>query len=130
MPVNYGALRGSVINFIPYKSGKDHFQIEIKADQLYRIAVDVYSQFAGAKQHYSPKGGSTMLDTDRMVMYYKDENFTHPVTAEILNLQTGFTTKANLDPSICLDYIRTTPCPVSYCRHESCGTKKYRQTGG
>ena len=45
MPVNYGILRGKVINAIPYQHGTDHYQIEIDANgTLYRIAVDVYSQ--------------------------------------------------------------------------------------
>jgi len=108
MSVNYGVLRGNVIDSIPYKSGADHFQIEIQADELYRIAVDVYSQFAGTKQKYAHDGNTT-LDTDRMVMFYKDENFAHPLTAEILKVKTGFTAKADLDPSLGLDYLRTAP---------------------
>jgi len=108
MPVNYGVLRGAVINALPFKSEGDHYQIEIKADQLYRIAVDVYSELAGTKLRYSPDGHTT-LDTDRMVMYYKNENFVHPLTAEFLKLKTGFTPKANLDTAICLDYLRTSP---------------------
>ncbi|WP_158797168.1 DUF2278 family protein [Pedobacter sp. L105] len=108
MPVNYGVLRGKVINSIPYKSGADHFQIEVQADQLYRIAVDVYSQFAGEKKNYA-HDGNTMLDTDRMVMFYKDENFTHPLTDKILQVSTGFTAKKAMDQAICLDYLRTSP---------------------
>jgi uncharacterized protein YukJ len=104
MPVNYGVLRGSIIDAIPYQSGADHYQIEVKADELYRIAVDVYSQFAGANLRYSPDG-NTKLDTNRMVMYFKDENYSHPVTAEILKVNEGFTTKANMDTSLCLDYL-------------------------
>ncbi len=113
MPVNYGVLRGKVINSIPYKSGTDHYQIEIQADKLYAIAVDVYSELAGAKlnpgSYRDVIDGRTTLDTDRLVMYYKDENFTHPLTAEFLKVAEGFTAKANLDPAICLDYIRTSP---------------------
>jgi len=108
MSITYGVLRGAVINSIPYKSGGDHYQVEIKADQLYRIAIDVYSELAGANLRYSPTGNTT-LDTDRLVLYYKDENFIHPLTTEFLKVKTGLTLKANLDPSICLDYIRTAP---------------------
>ncbi len=108
MQVNYGALRGKIIDYIIYKHGADHFQIEVSADQNYRIAVDVYSQFAGQQRHYSPDGDNT-LDTDRMVMFYKDENFSHPITNEILNLQTGFTSKSSLNEVLQLDYLRTRP---------------------
>lgn len=108
MPVNYGVLRGKVINSIPYHSGADHFQIEVQAGERYRIAVDVYSQFAGEKQKYA-QDGNTTLDTDRMVMFYKDENFSHPLTTEMLKVNTGFTQKTAMDPSLCLDYLRTKP---------------------
>lgn len=108
MPVNYGVLRGKVIDSIPYKGGSDHFQIEIQADQLYRVAVDVYSQFAGTEQKYAPDGNS-ILDTDRMLMYYKDENFSHPLIDEILKVGTGFTPKMDIVPDLCLDYLRTVP---------------------
>jgi uncharacterized protein YukJ len=108
MSVNYGILRGKIIDSIPYKSGADHFQIEIAADQNYRIAVDVYSQFAGTKQKYAHDGNTT-LDTDRMVMYYKDENFAHPITEELLKVNTGFTKKSDLNAALCLDYLRTAP---------------------
>jgi uncharacterized protein YukJ len=105
---NYGVLRGTVINSIPYREGKDHFQIEIQADDIYRIAVDVYSQFAGTKLNFSPDG-NTSLDTDRMVMFFKDENFNHPLLYKISLLGKGFTPKASLDNSLCLDYLRTQP---------------------
>ena len=108
MPVNYGILRGRVINFIPYQAGTDHFQIEIKAGQLYRIAVDVYSQFAGTRLAYAADSDPT-LDTNRMVMYYKDEHFEHPLTAQLLQAGTGFTPKAQLPAALCLDYLRTQP---------------------
>lgn len=108
MSVNYGVLRGSIIDAIPYQKGADHYQIEVQADEIYRIAVDVYSQFAGEKAHF-PADGNTKLDTDRMVMYYKDENYTNPVTTKILTLNKGFTPKANMDHSLCLDYLSFNP---------------------
>ena len=105
----YGVLRGKIIDSIPYKSGTDHFQIEVKAEQNYRIAVDVYSQVAGEVKNFAPAGESKTLDTDRMVMYYKDEDYQHPVTAEILKVKVGLTPKEDMDAAICLDYVRTSP---------------------
>jgi len=108
MPVNYGVLRGKITDAMPYQSGTDHYQIIVQADQLYRIAVDVYSKFAGQPVLYSANG-DTVLHTDRMVMYYKDENYQHPVIPEILKCKTGFTPKAAMNASICLDYLHFTP---------------------
>jgi uncharacterized protein YukJ len=109
MPVNYGMLRGSIINALPYQSGTDHYQVEVKGgNNLYRIAVDVYSMIAGTKLHYSA-GGFDTLDTDRMVMYYKDENYHHPVTTAMLNASAGFRPKKNLDKKLWLDYTRYNP---------------------
>ncbi|MVN22428.1 DUF2278 family protein [Mucilaginibacter arboris] len=108
MPVNYGVLRGKITDAIPYNSGTDHYQIIVQADQPYRIAVDVYSKFAGQSIAYAPDG-NTVLDTDRMVMYYKDENYKHPVINSILKCKQGFTLKAAMLPSICLDYVHFNP---------------------
>lgn len=108
MAVNYGVLRGAVTGSIPFKTTADHFQIEVMADQAYRIAVDVYSEIAGTKLSYSATG-KLVLDTDRMVMFYKNENYTHPILAELLKLNIGFTPKANMPATICLDYLSFTP---------------------
>lgn len=108
MSVDYGVLRGKIIDATPYKSGTDHYQIIVQADQPYRIAVDVYSKFAGESITYSPDG-NTVLDTDRMVMYYKDENYQHPVVTEILKCKQGFTLKAVMPSAICLDYLHFDP---------------------
>jgi len=108
MPVNYGVLRGSIINAIPYESGADHYQIEVQAGELYRIAVDVYSQIAGGTKHYAPDGNN-QLDTSREVMFYQVENFAHPILNEILNFQPGFTAKVNMPASLCLDYLSINP---------------------
>jgi len=108
MGVNYGVLRGKVINSIPYKSGSDHFQIEIQADKPYRIAVDVYSQFAGGGIA-TPSLSGRALQTDRLVMYYKDEDFSHPLTTTFLSLPIGFTPRKSLPAALNLDYIRTQP---------------------
>jgi len=110
MAVNYGVLRGKVIAAIPYNSGTDHFQVEIKDDNgtIYRIAIDVYSMLAGKSRHYSTFK-SNVLDTSREVMYYKDENYKHPVTALMLKCNTGFTAKNVMDSGLYLDYSRTNP---------------------
>ncbi|WP_183576227.1 DUF2278 family protein [Mucilaginibacter sp. X5P1] len=108
MALNYGLLRGQVINSIPFKTSADHYQIEVKADQLYRLAIDVYSEIAGAQVHYA-NGGNTKLDTDRILLYYKNENFVHPLTAQMLQAKVGFTPKAALPAGLGLDYLRTSP---------------------
>ncbi len=109
MPVaNYGVLRGQITDAMPYQKGTDHYQILVQADQFYRIAVDVYSKFAGQVLGYSPDQ-QPILDTNRMVMYYKDENYQHPVTAAILKCKVGFTAKAAMSPSTYLDYLRYAP---------------------
>jgi len=109
MPVNYGILRGSIIDAIPHEQGADHYQIEVQtADNIYRIAVDVYSQIAGSSRHYSSYG-INQLDTSREVMFYKDENYNHPVLAALSACPQGFTVKQNMDNALYLDYLRYKP---------------------
>lgn len=109
MAINYGLLKGAVIDAIPYNSGADHYQIEVQGgSNTYRIAVDVFSALTGNTRLYSATGFNK-LDTDRMVMYYKDEDYTHPVTALMPGCASGFTAKSDLDPKLYLDYIRYTP---------------------
>jgi uncharacterized protein YukJ len=76
----------------------------------------VYSQFAGESRHFAPKGESTTLTQDRMVMYYKDENYVNNITAKILKVNTGFTLKAAMDPDICLDYVHKPLFPLNSMR--------------
>jgi uncharacterized protein YukJ len=110
MPVNYGILRGKVINAIPYQHGTDHYQIEIDANgTLYRIAVDVYSQLAGPGNQFRHGKNNQPLETDRMVMFYQDTDYDHPVINSILASSIGFTAKENMDKKLLLDYIRYTP---------------------
>jgi len=113
VPVNYGVLRGKVIDAMPYRHGSDHFQIEIQDNSgvLYRIAVDVYSMIAGSKRHFSPVK-SDVLDVAREVMFYMDADFTNAITATISNLQSGITAKDNLDASLQLDFVRAPLFPV------------------
>lgn len=110
MPVNYGLLRGSVINALPYQKGTDHYQIEVKAaGTLYRIAVDVYSELQGTTRSFAPDHQNPVLDTDRMVMYYKDENYSHPVLPAMLEAEVGLTPDMDLPEDLLLDYIRYQP---------------------
>jgi uncharacterized protein YukJ len=109
MSVNYGLLKGTVTDAIPYNSGADHYQIEVQGgSDAYRIAVDVYSELAGSTLRYSATGFN-QLDTDRMVMYYKDEQYAHPITALMPACAPGFTAKSDLDQKLYLDYVRYTP---------------------
>jgi uncharacterized protein YukJ len=110
MPIqNYGLLTGAVINAIPYKSGADHYQIELSASgKLYRIAVDVYSAKAGSSRHYSPQGATTW-DLDREVLFYKDENYSHPVLDTLVTASVGLTAAAQLPQPLLLDYLRYQP---------------------
>jgi len=110
MPIlHYGLLTGAVINAIPYKSGADHYQIELSAaGKLYRIAVDVYSAKAGSSRHYSPQGATTW-DLDREVLFYKDENYSHPMLAGLVAAPEGLTAAAQLPQPLLLDYLRYQP---------------------
>lgn len=105
---NYGVLRGTVTDYLPYSEGADHFQIKIEADDIYRIAVDVFSQFSGSTVNFSSRGNLT-LDTDRFVMFYKTDSFSHPILEKLELIHIGFTPLASLDRSLHLDYLRTQP---------------------
>lgn len=110
MPVqNYSLLKGAVINALPYQQGTDHYQVEVRAaGVLYRIAVDVYSQLKGSPKQYSAEGQTTW-DIDREVMYYRDDNFLHPITEALVSVAEGLTLAAALPTVLHLDYIRTSP---------------------
>jgi uncharacterized protein YukJ len=110
MPVTYGVLRGKVINAIPYNHGTDHYNIEIQDanNAIYRIAVDVYSGLKGQKRKYSTFD-SNVLDTDREVMYYKDENYTHKIIDLMPGLGQGLTSNDNIGAGLKLDFIRYNP---------------------
>jgi uncharacterized protein YukJ len=110
MPIpNYGLLTGTVINAIPYKTGADHYQIELSAaGSIYRIAVDVYSAKKGSPRHFSPLGATTW-DLDREVMYYKDENYSHPILDTLATAADGLTTVDQLPQTLLLDYVRYQP---------------------
>ncbi len=105
MPVNYGLLRGKVISAVPYAVGSsetDHYQVEIQDTNgtSYCMYIDVYSEDKGP-------------DTSRYVLYYKNENYNHPVLALMLNCDTGFTPGANMVDGLRLDFLRYNPKLVS-----------------
>ncbi len=110
MPIlHYSLLTGAVINAIPYQSGADHYQIELSAaGSLYRIAVDVYSAKKGSSRHYSSEGATTW-DIDREVLYYKDENYSHPLLDTLVAAADGFTAAGELPQLLHLDYLRYQP---------------------
>src|SRR5215469_6126995 len=110
MPIqSYSLLRGSVRDALPYKKGADHYQIQVLASgAYYRIAVDVYSQLKGSKRKYSRGEGETW-DVDREVMFYKDENFSHPFLDAFVEVAEGLTPADELPKELHLDYVRYDP---------------------
>jgi len=94
---------------LPYKKGADHYQILVQAGgDYYRIAVDVYSQLKGSKRKYSPQGATTW-DVDREVMFYKDENYSHPFLDAFVEVAEGLTPAEQLPKALHLDYVRYEP---------------------
>ena len=110
MPIqNYSLLRGSVKDALPYKKGADHYQILVLAEETYyRIAVDVYSQLKGSKRKYSRGEGDTW-DVDREVMFFKDEDYSHPFLDAFAVVAEGLTPASDLPKALHLDYVRYDP---------------------
>jgi len=110
MPLSdYGLLRGAVINVLPFKKIGDHYNIEVSvAGQLYRIALDVYSTLKGSPK-FDPQDRSAVWDQDRLLMFYKDEQYSHPLLATLLQTADGFTAHAQLPAVLHLDYIHYSP---------------------
>jgi uncharacterized protein YukJ len=106
---DYGLLRGAVINSLPFQKIGDHYNIEVSAaGQLYRIAIDVYSVLQGSPKSFSTDG-STTWDIDRLVMYYMDVHYTHPILTPLLQTAPGFTPGAKLPATLHPDYVRYQP---------------------
>src|ERR1700722_16841971 len=97
MPLpDYGLLRGGVINVLPFQKIGDHYNIEVSvAGQLYRIALDVYSTLKGSPK-FDPQDSSAVWDEDRLLMFYKDQQYSHPLLATLLQTAEGFTAHAQL----------------------------------
>ena len=110
MPLpDYRLLRGSVINVLPFQKIGDHYNIEVSvAGQLYRIAVDVYSTLKGSPK-FDPQDSSAVWDEDRLLLFYMDTAYSHPILATLLQTAEGFTPRSTLPSSLHLDYVRYQP---------------------
>jgi uncharacterized protein YukJ len=110
MPLKtYGLLRGAVIDALPFQKIGDHYNVEVRAaGKLYRIAIDVYSALAGSAKSWS-EDGSTQWDVDRLVMYYKDEQYVHPLLTALLTAPQGLTPGTRLPAALHPDYLRYKP---------------------
>ena len=67
-----------------------HYQIRIRGDADFRVAVNVLSQEKPAEE----------------LLYVADENFLHPVTQNLPGLPDGFTPLASQPGGMALDFIR------------------------
>jgi uncharacterized protein YukJ len=116
MPLpDYGLLRGGVINVLPFQKIGDHYNIEVSvAGQLYRIAVDVYSTLKGSPK-FDPQDRSAVWDEDRLLLFYLDDQYAHPLLTALLQTPQGFTYRAQLPAILQLDYLREQPAlfPIS-----------------
>ena len=110
MPLpDYRLLRGSVINVLPFQKIGDHYNIEVSvAGQLYRIAVDVYSTLKSSPK-FDPQDSSAVWDEDRLLLFYMDTAYSHPILATLLQTAEGFTPRSTLPSSLHLDYVRYQP---------------------
>ena len=110
MPLpDYRLLRGSVINVLPFQKIGDHYNIEVSAaGQIYRIAVDVYSTLKGSPK-FDPQDSSAVWDEDRLLLFYMDTAYSHPILATLLQTAEGFTPRSTLPSSLHLDYVRYQP---------------------
>jgi uncharacterized protein YukJ len=110
MPLpSYGLLRGDIINVLPFQKIGDHYNVEVQAaGKLYRIAIDVYSVLSGSPKSFS-EDNSTVWDTDRLIMFYKDEQYPHPILGAMLEPAQGFTPAGQLPAALHLDYLRSQP---------------------
>jgi uncharacterized protein YukJ len=110
MPLpDYGLLRGGVINVLPFQKIGDHYNIEVAATgQIYRIAVDVYSTLKGSPR-FDPQDSNAVWDEDRLLMFYIDKQYSHPVLTTLLQTAEGFTSRSTLPDPLHLDYVRGQP---------------------
>ncbi len=110
MPLSdYGLLRGAVINVLPFKKIGDHYNIEVSvAKQIYRIALDVYSTLKGSPK-FDPQDSGAVWDEDRLLLFYKNTQYSHPILTTLLQTAPGFTNRAQLPVALQLDYVREQP---------------------
>lgn len=91
MPLKqYGVWKGVAVAGKPGSGSKPHYQVRVSDSQLtFRIAVNVRSQL------FPPD-----------VLYFIDENFTHPITEGLVELDKGFHRLPSKPGGLALDYIR------------------------
>lgn len=90
MPLNlYGVLKGKAIDTRNGQGSSPHFQVKISDEDLFRIAINVKSQ----------EKPSTLL-------YYEDDDFSHPILKDLVNLPFGFQELESRPGGIALDFIR------------------------
>ncbi|MDF5710965.1 MAG: DUF2278 family protein [Nostoc sp. S4] len=91
MPLkNYGVLKGRAIDRKLGEGSTPHYQVLLTDEkQKHRIAINV-------KSKQSPSE----------LLYFVDENFSHPIAKELHELDFGFKELANKPGGLALDYIR------------------------
>ncbi|MDZ8188371.1 MAG: DUF2278 family protein [Nostoc sp. ChiSLP02] len=91
MPLkNYGVLKGRAIDSKLGEGSTPHYQVLLTDEkQKHRIAINV-------KSNQSPSE----------LLYFVDENFSHPITKELEELDFGFKELENKPGGLALDYIR------------------------
>ena len=89
---NYGVLKGAVIDCMQeFKANSPHYQVKLRAGSVdYRISVNVKSVDTGAAE----------------LLFYVDENFTHPILPGLLALPAGYTSIPSRPGGLALDFIR------------------------
>ena len=105
----------ALIKVLPFQKIGDHYNIEVGvAGQLYRIAVDVYSTLKGSPK-FDPQDKSAVWDEDRLLLFYLDDQYAHPLLTALLQTAQGFTYRAQLPAILQLDYLREQPAlfPIS-----------------
>ncbi len=87
---NYGVLKGKAINSRAGTGASPHYQVHLVDDTTdYRIAINVKSKQAPSE-----------------LLFLLDEDFSHPLLADLVRQPLGFTRLARNPGGVALDYIR------------------------
>ena len=91
MPIKkYGVLKGRATQSKAELKDDPHYQVHVvSAGQHFRLAINVQSQ-----------------ESPSELEYFIDDNFQHPVTADLLTLSEGFTPLESKRNGLALDFIR------------------------
>ncbi|MGB9940170.1 DUF2278 family protein [Methanosarcina sp.] len=90
MPLDrYGVLKGKAIDTRNGQGSSPHFQVKVSDDDLFRIAINVKSQVEPST-----------------VLYYADEDFSHPILKDLVTLPFGFKELESQPGGMALDFIR------------------------